>query len=224
MIRLLHHPFNTSGFDHNLPDFIEKLDEHEQQRYHRFKNGLAQRTYLQSRKILKQSLAELLHVPAEQIRFDYSDNGKPFLRAGTSSQPLHFSVAHSRNDIVIAIADHNVGVDVEDCERSTRLIDDAENLINGDVAQNIKHLAPGQACDVFCQYWTVLEAQVKFNDSSIFTERDGLTLTRPVAFTHYQDSVPPLARASFSIDQRARLGIVAPINTPLTFTLQPWQG
>jgi 4'-phosphopantetheinyl transferase len=75
---------------------------------HRFARDC--REFIVTRALLKQILARYAGRATADLCFDSNSSGKPVLRG---TQSLHFSVSHSRDLALLAIAQSQVGIDVE---------------------------------------------------------------------------------------------------------------
>jgi 4'-phosphopantetheinyl transferase len=75
---------------------------------HRFARD--RREFVVTRALLRQILAHYTGRAAADLCFDSNTSGKPVLRG---TQSLHFSVSHSRDLALLAIAHSQVGIDVE---------------------------------------------------------------------------------------------------------------
>ncbi len=166
----------SSGFESNLIDAMDYLDHHELERYARFKSIHARDTFLQTRKIIKEVLAQKLDCQANEIQFCYSETGKPSLK-GFQDTPWKFSLSHSHNNIAVAIAHFNIGVDIEDCDRCLDILDKTEDFLNAHAAKLVQNSEDEmQACDMFARYWSCMESYVKLKGSAIWHEKDRVIL------------------------------------------------
>ncbi len=75
---------------------------------HRFAKD--RREFVVTRALLRQILAHYAGRATADLCFDSNSSGKPMLRG---TQSLHFSVSHSRDLALLAIAHSQVGIDVE---------------------------------------------------------------------------------------------------------------
>ena len=70
--------------------------------------------FVRCRTALRRLLGKYLAIPALEIQFRYSMNGKPQLEAGLNPRSLQFNVSHSSDLATIAIgSEHRVGIDIE---------------------------------------------------------------------------------------------------------------
>ena len=106
------------------------------------------------------------------IQLVASKNGKPTL---VGEPELALSISHSGNAVAIAIAECNIGIDVEDQQTLQKVLPLARQFINDEAAVDIA-AAADLALDRLTLYWTTLESLVKFQDSSIFKARRGFVL------------------------------------------------
>ena len=75
---------------------------------HRFAKD--RRKFVVTRALLRQILARYAGRATADLCFDFNSSGKPVLRG---AQSLHFSVSHSQDLALLAIAHSQVGIDVE---------------------------------------------------------------------------------------------------------------
>ncbi|QDT00211.1 4'-phosphopantetheinyl transferase family protein [Adhaeretor mobilis] len=101
------------------------LSPDEQQRTDCYKVQKARESFILTRTALRQALAKRLDCLPEELHFDYSERGKPSLRVPRPSSEFSFSVSHSGELAVVAIADcKHIGID---CEK-IRPLANAESL------------------------------------------------------------------------------------------------
>lgn len=131
------------------------LDAEEQQTYAR--RGLP---YLQERTLLRRELARLSGIPAEDIRFTYSEHGKP------EFAPQPFNLSHSGQLLCLAFHHSAVGVDIEHMRPRTGLARPAKRIMCA------RQLAAWQerGCPLqeFYTCWCTAEAVIKLYGSSIW--------------------------------------------------------
>src|SRR5262245_49642171 len=94
-------------------DLLRLLSSDERERADRFRVEHARAQYVVTRSALRSLLGAYLRTPPDDLRFTYTDRGKPCL--DHTSSPIAFNVAHSREICLIALASSvTVGVDVEE--------------------------------------------------------------------------------------------------------------
>lgn len=103
--------------------------------------------------LIKQSIEKYLNTKIDKLKFDLSKNNKPIWY----DNKLNINISHSNNYLVVAIAEDNIGVDIEKINIkhqniAKKIYDDNryEKYFN-DITQIIKD-------------WTIIEAYLKYND------------------------------------------------------------
>ena len=84
-----------------------------------------------------------------------NENGKPFLKAG---EPF-FNLSHSGNYVVLAIADCEIGVDIEhimQCHEAT-----VKKVYSARMQEELTDLSGEEKNEKFSQLWTEFEARLK---------------------------------------------------------------
>lgn len=115
---------------------------------------------------LRWLLADNLGIAPEQLQFQHSLNGKPSLK----SQPLHFSLSHSRDLGVVALSRcRPIGVDVEFMDLSRDFLRFAKNFFSAAEQADLlgRQLSAGAA--KFYALWTAKEAAIKAADADLAT-------------------------------------------------------
>jgi len=107
---------------------------------------------------VRQILAEYLSVPSREIRFETNQWGKPRIVCPVDCA-LHFNLAHSHRQMLLAVCRREVGVDIEHMRSGIDARGIAENYFS---VEEIAVL--GQAQDIgatFLRCWTAKEAVIK---------------------------------------------------------------
>jgi len=120
-------------------------------------------------------------VPAKEIAFEYSENGKPHLVPPASSRfpagqggqdacgTISFNVSHSGEWVVLAIGRRrNIGVDVERIRREMDVMAIASRYFTPEETAQIERAADLHAA--FFHFWARKEAYVKATGSALFRE------------------------------------------------------
>ncbi|MET9381957.1 4'-phosphopantetheinyl transferase superfamily protein [Streptomyces sp. NPDC002928] len=141
------------------------LDEEERRRAASFQRDRDRDTYLTAHVSLRLLLAQVLGghpgaVPLSRLPCVGcgGPHGKPVLDGHPS---LHFSLSHSAPHVLIALAPHPVGVDIEGVPSSPDSVQDIAQVLH---PAEQKHLATARAEDrpgTFARLWTRKEAYVK---------------------------------------------------------------
>jgi len=150
-------------------DILESaLDGEEYTRYQRLKRQESKHTFVLARYWLKTALADKLGSSLHDVRFSYTENGKPYL----PDSKIKFNLSHCATAVAFALGETELGVDVEQIERRgepwNRVADyihpGLENITHGAASEREKAL-------VFSRYWTAMEAYTKLKAGRIFEEK-----------------------------------------------------
>jgi 4'-phosphopantetheinyl transferase len=116
------------------------------------------REFVVTRALLRQILARYTGRATADLCFDFNSSGKPVLRG---AQSLHFSVSHSRDLALLAIAQSQVGIDVE----YSRTIAFRQGVIEQCLARpersHLQALPPKARAAALHRCWTQKEAVLK---------------------------------------------------------------
>ncbi len=135
-------------------------DEHE--RAARFHFDRDRRRFTVARGMLRQLLGRCSECPPDAIRFGYGPFGKPYLENEAGTNKLEFSLSHSKDWALAAVArGRSIGVDVEE----VRAMPDYEELAHSNFSQAevtaLLGLRQDQQLDGFFACWTRKEAYAK---------------------------------------------------------------
>jgi 4'-phosphopantetheinyl transferase len=149
----------------------EVLSPDERDRAARFVAPRDRRRFIVTRACLRALLARACDVPAAAIRFAYAPLGKPSLAAVAGRPPVHFSVSHSEDLALVALArDLPLGVDVEAVRPVPDFLDIASRYFTAAEANTIAAVPVDERDLAFFLCWTRKEAFSK-------ARGDGLSLT-----------------------------------------------
>ncbi|PQJ12277.1 hypothetical protein CJD36_000525 [Flavipsychrobacter stenotrophus] len=87
------------------------LSEAEHKRANSYYQQKDRERFIISRVALRQLLGKYLSQAPQNIVFSIVNNKKPYIQSAT--QPIHYNVSHSGDQILIAISHYEVGIDVE---------------------------------------------------------------------------------------------------------------
>src|SRR5437867_805037 len=112
--------------DRDLPGL---LSDDELSRAQRFVFDVHRRRFVTARGALRRVLSRYLGTRPEAIAFHYGAQGKPFISDGHSTHRLRFSVSHSRDRALFAMAlGREVGVDLESIGQTILELDLAQRF------------------------------------------------------------------------------------------------
>lgn len=104
---------------------------------------------------LKHIACELLNTDKDKITIKFTENGKPYIE---NSQNFYFSISHSENIIAVAIADNELGVDIEKI-RAINTSLSGRFFTKNEIDYIEKNTAKNK--DAFFELWTKKEAYIK---------------------------------------------------------------
>ncbi len=160
-IHAIHVPLEV---DDSLLDRLKLLlSPEEVSRADRYKVPLPRRHFIACRATLRRLLATCLNCAANEVEFDYGPHGKPSLRQpASSSNSIQFSVSHSADQALIAVATNRVvGIDLEQMDSSVRILKLADRFFSTREADELRGLPDCDQLAGFYRGWTSKEAYLK---------------------------------------------------------------
>jgi 4'-phosphopantetheinyl transferase len=119
------------------------------------------------RAFLRTVLASYLDVGPQDIRFDYTERGKPLVAESTG---VHFNVSHCEDVFITAVARVEVGIDVERIQRS-KLHDLVGRRVLAPTEHDELRAIPQRArSEAFIRGWTRKEAYSKAGGNGLATD------------------------------------------------------
>ena len=142
---------NIEVNDKNIIDVDDKTKE----RINRVKSLERKQELFGSYLLLKDILEANYNINIKDIELVYNENGKPSIKDSN----IHFSLSHSNNIVILAVSDHEIGIDIE-------LISDVkDNLVKKVLTKeelNIySKLRSKEKNKYFFEVWTSKEASIK---------------------------------------------------------------
>ena len=160
----------------HLPDMLDRLgalrgllSAPEREKAARFHRDADRQSSIAARGALRVLLSGYTGIPAAEIEFHYSENGKPHLLSRRSDVPVAFNVSHSGDWVLLAFGrNRQVGIDVEKIKREMDVQSIASRYFAPEEIALIENTADAQA--MFFQLWARKEAYVKACGSALFRE------------------------------------------------------
>jgi len=150
-----------TDFEDRFDEFFEELPAEERVRAERFRIESARRSFVLARTLLRYELATIIGLDPSELGFEVGDHGKPQLAKPDLETPPHFNLSHSGDLVVLAIAETDVGADVE----SIRPVPNAEKLAHRFFSPAerlaVVSLDGGARDRAFLRIWTQKEAYLK---------------------------------------------------------------
>ena len=152
----------------NLPQediegLIGLLSADELARANKFRFAEHRNSFIASRGILRQLLANYLDLSPKNLEFGYSDRGKPLLaKANLANIPLQFNVSHSHEYALFGFTWRNlIGVDIEYLREMKDAVKIARRFFSEREFKFISSFDLQQQPRVFFKHWTAKEAYLK---------------------------------------------------------------
>jgi 4'-phosphopantetheinyl transferase len=141
---------------------IAVIDSEEQARADRFINPAHGDNYRLVRGTLRLCLANYLGLPAEDIRFETNQYGKPEVAPEQNQRAVHFNLSHShRMAAFLFTLGLSVGVDIEYIKPLKNMTGLAQHVCSPKELKEFLALSPAQQQDGFFRLWTRKEAFIK---------------------------------------------------------------
>jgi 4'-phosphopantetheinyl transferase len=119
--------------------------------------------FLVTRVLIRTCLSSYFQVEPADWRFGKNAYGKPEIISPDGPWPLRFNLSHCNGLIMCGIArDHDIGVDVEDAQRSTSAaFDGLSTYFSAPEIAGLVQLPVNQQKERFFDYWTLKESYIK---------------------------------------------------------------
>lgn len=176
-------------FGNRMDELKALLSKSEATKAERFYRPADRASSIVARGALRLLLSGYTGIPATELIFEYSKNGKPFLvsqasclpcaseggsrleAGGTTAPPgeVDFNVSHSGEWVVLAIGrNRNIGVDVEKIRREMDVMSIASRYFTPEEAALIESAEDRHG--LFFHHWARKEAYIKAIGSALFRE------------------------------------------------------
>jgi len=142
----------------SLPQLKKFLSGDEIKKADRFKFTKDSQSYIISRSFLRNILSENTNIKPAEIKFSYTETGKPFIEYSK----IHFNLSHSGDRCIIAVSmTAETGVDIEKVRDSEDLIKVAGRYFSETEIIYLKKFQGKEVTDNFFRIWTLKEAFIK---------------------------------------------------------------
>ena len=166
-------------------------DEHA--RHDRFVFPRDRHQFLVTRGVVRTLIADYLRIAPAACEFESNPYGRPSLR-GAAAATLGFNLSHTRGLVACAIAAvPEIGIDVEQVERTTASLDVARRFFSPSEADALDALPPAERLSRFFDYWTLKEAYIKARGLGLSLPLDGFSM-------QLDAGAPPRIRFTAAID------------------------
>ncbi|MGB5290203.1 MAG: 4'-phosphopantetheinyl transferase superfamily protein [Lysobacterales bacterium] len=119
--------------------------------------------YLITRALIRTTLSSYFPVEPADWRFGKNGYGKPEITYPDTSWAVRFNLSHCDGLVLCGITrEHDIGVDVEDVQRSTgAAFDRLSSYFSAPEIAELAQLPPEQQKQRFFDYWTLKESYIK---------------------------------------------------------------
>jgi 4'-phosphopantetheinyl transferase len=149
------------GHANDVRHFISRLGPDEQIRAAGFHFPLHRNRWVVSRYAVRQILAGYVGSPPESLIFRVGEYGKPGLANVSGALGLHFNLAHSREQALLAVARHEVGIDIEYIDSETPWQSLAPQVFSRQEYELLMCSPVELRRQLFFRIWTCKEAYIK---------------------------------------------------------------
>jgi 4'-phosphopantetheinyl transferase len=167
----------TDSPEWDLNSMASLLSDDEQSRANRFHFPHHRRRFIVSHGMLRSILGYYLKKPPSSLKFANDAKGKPHLEDAEAGSGLCFSLSHSHDMALCAIAlDLQIGVDIEHIRPLSNVASIAKRYFLESELISILDSPPNDRDRIFFHYWTIKEACLKASG-------EGLTGLRKIQIT-----------------------------------------
>ena len=136
-----------------LAKCLQLLPAFRQEQVARYQHELARRNGIVSYLLLKRGLEEHFDL-LESVEFTYNTHGKPYLK---NHPQVFFNISHCKHGVVCALADFEIGVDIQD----VRAYDEALARKVCSASELVELMGTGNPDLLFCRMWAARESHAK---------------------------------------------------------------
>lgn len=148
--------------------FRQLLSPDELARGDRFKFVTDQINFICTRGIARCILAKYLGYAPTDLKFIYTEKGKPFFADHFNHVDINFNISHSKNLAVYGITQANlIGVDIECLRNNLEVLALAKRFFSDQEYLAISNLSGNAQLNLFFRLWTYKEAYLKAVGSGI---------------------------------------------------------
>ncbi len=92
-----------------LNEWFDEMSDERRQETNRLISKEKRAAKIAADHLCRKAISEFCDVVPERIEFGKNEFGKPFAK----NLPIHFSISHSNNMVICAVADKEIGIDIE---------------------------------------------------------------------------------------------------------------
>ena len=156
--------------------------------------------------LVRATICKTFNLDSRAICFSYSEKKKPFLK---DSDGIHFNISHSGDWIVCAIAENEVGIDVEKIRKINLNI--ARRFFSTKEVGHLFKLPEKAQLDYFFDLWTLKESYLKFLGTGLTKSLNSFTVSEEDGALQLHDDgeAVNVFLQKFAIDKNHKLSVCA---------------
>lgn len=156
VVHLWQRPLNA--LEDQVDACLDLLLPEEREKAQRYRVERPRSDYILTRGTLRSLLSKYLHSKPQDILFQYTEYGKPFL----ANSDLQFNVSHTEGLALLAFVRRRaIGIDVEKVRAQTDVRQLAERFFSVHERRSLRDLAGDELHAAFFRCWTRKEAYIK---------------------------------------------------------------
>jgi 4'-phosphopantetheinyl transferase len=168
--------FHVNTTPPSIKRFYPLLDEHEKERSERFVHFMHRKRFIAAHGFMRSVLALYTQQPADTLVFDKGEHGKPFL---VTHSNLHFNLSHSQDIAMLAVANQDIGIDVECINRKNDWQSIMQRFFTASEQNKMLALDAAIQQRAFFEVWTRKEAHMKVTGQGLHLAPGQFTVSVP---------------------------------------------
>lgn len=153
------------------------LNQEEKHQAMRFKFNTDRQSYTIAHGMLRFILGYYLNISPENIQIEVGQYGKPNIDSKQNHIDLNFNISHSKNCILIGIAQHQeIGVDIEYQRDKIEFLDIIERFFSVIEVTLFQEVPQAEQCNAFYNRWACKEAVIKAIGLGLFQALDSFDI------------------------------------------------
>jgi len=193
-----------------IAEYKALLSSDELDRMVRFRFERDQESFAFVHGILRNLLGSYLDISPMELRFDYSEHGKPSISVPAETD-IEFNLSHTAGTVLVGIClNREIGVDIEKVRNDFEVMGIAAKFFTDSEQESLLRLPEPERAQAFFQCWTRKEAVLKARGDGLSfpLDRVEVSVTPDEAIVELQIGLEPVET------QRWR---VLPLNVPVGY-------
>jgi 4'-phosphopantetheinyl transferase len=185
---------------------LTTLSPEERRHAARFRFEIHWRRYVVAHGVMRLLLGKYTGFSPQSVPLAHTEKGKPYLLDGSAEHSLRFSLTHSADLAIVAMAlSQEIGVDLERIDPTTEILAIAERFFSPSESAELRDAPERERLSRFFSIWTCKEAYAKARDDRTL-ERLGTftvsfrTLSHAVALSDCVDRSAPDRWSVYALD------------------------